>query len=123
MEVYAHSRADAQMDNWQTLQDHSEAVAGLCEIFYCPFANIKHGRLPGKAFSHHYARGGWTSDVQLERLLHVFLRSLKFQLSNKNPFFKLSHSMNFILHFIWHYDTLTFVMTQNSHLKRGFCVM
>ena len=27
MEVYAHSRADAQIDDWQTLQVHSEAVA------------------------------------------------------------------------------------------------
>ena len=31
MEVYAHSRADAQMDNWQTLQDHCKAVAELPE--------------------------------------------------------------------------------------------
>ena len=61
MEVYAHSRADAQMDNWQTLQDHSEAVAGLCSGFTCSFSRSACGRLLGNLHDLGKARAAFQS--------------------------------------------------------------
>ena len=46
--IYAHSRADAPIEEWQTLQAHCNAVAAMSVTFVAPFASGEHGRMLGR---------------------------------------------------------------------------
>lgn len=47
MDLFAHSRENTPMDEWQSLQDHCKAVAGMSAAFAAPFTSGEHGRILG----------------------------------------------------------------------------
>ena len=61
MSIYAHSKPGSHMSDWQTLQDHSKAVADVAAAFADSFACGACGRLIGELHDVGKARSAFQS--------------------------------------------------------------
>lgn len=61
MSIYAHSKPGSPMSDWQTLQDHSKAVADMAAAFAGSFACGAYGRLIGELHDVGKARSAFQS--------------------------------------------------------------